>query len=100
MVKMSHGPRAGSRIKMTKRVKEKGMPKVNDFLKEFEIGDYAAVNINPSVHKGMPSHMFQGYTGKIKDKRGRCYILEIKVGGVKKELIAAPIHLSKIKVQE
>ncbi len=51
---MSHGSRAGSRMKLTKRIKDKGMPKVNEYLKQFEIGDLAAVSIEPSTHAGMP----------------------------------------------
>ncbi len=98
MVKMSHGPRAGSRYKMTKRLKEKGMPRVNSFMQEFEVGDYVAVNIEPSVHAGMPSHNFQGYTGVVEGKQGRCYLLAIKVGSVKKTILADPVHLRRIEV--
>lgn len=99
MTKMSHGPRAGSRKKMTKRVKQKGMPTVNSVLKEFNIGDLAAVKINPSVHSGIPFHNFHGYTGRITGKQGRCYILTIKTGSVTKNVLAAPVHLIKIEGQ-
>ena len=96
MAKMSHGSRAGSRMKLTKRIKDKGMPKVNDFLKPFEVGDLAAVSIEPSTHGGMPCHNFQGRTGRITGKQGRCYILTISVGSVVKKIIADPVHLKKI----
>ncbi len=97
MVKMSHGPRAGSRMKMTKRVKDKGLPPVTRFFKTFEVGDLAAVNIEPSVHAGMPHHGFQGLTGRISGKQGDCYLLTVKVGSVKKEVLAGPVHLRKIE---
>jgi large subunit ribosomal protein L21e len=83
-------------MKLTKRIKDKGMPKVNDFLKPFEIGDLAAVSIEPSTHGGMPCHNFQGRTGRITGKQGRCYILTISVGSVVKKIIADPVHLKKI----
>lgn len=98
MAKMSHGPRAGSRMKMRKRVKDRGFPKVNDMVKEFEIGDYAAIDIDPSVHDGMPFHNFQGYTGIIERKQGDCYVVAIKVGSVRKKIIASPVHLKKISI--
>ncbi len=98
MSKMSHGPRAGSRMKMKKSLKERGFPKVNDLVKKFEAGDYAAVTINPSIHDGMPFHNFQGKTGKVIRKQGDCYMLEIHVGSVRKQVLASSAHLTKIEV--
>ncbi|MCL4342267.1 MAG: 50S ribosomal protein L21e [Candidatus Thermoplasmatota archaeon] len=96
MAKMSHGPRSGSRMKMTKDLKDKGFPAISNIMRKFEIGEKAAVIINPSVHSGMPFHNFQGRTGKILRKQGRCYVLEVKVGSVRKQIIAAPVHLKRI----
>ncbi|MCL4314780.1 MAG: 50S ribosomal protein L21e, partial [Candidatus Thermoplasmatota archaeon] len=80
MAKMSHGPRSGSRMKMRKELKEKGFPQITSILKRFEVGDRAAIKIDPSIHSGMPFHNFHGLTGVIVGKQGRCYLLEIKVG--------------------
>ena len=96
MVKMSHGPRAGSRYKLTKRIKDKGMPRVNSFMKKFDVGEHAAIVIDPSIHSGMPYHNFQGYTGTVEGTQGRCYIVAINVGGVTKNIIADPVHLKRI----
>ncbi len=96
MARMSHGPRSGSRMKMSKDLKEKGFPAISRILKNFQIGDKAAVFINPSMHSGMPFHNFQGHTGIIVGKQGRCYVLEIKVGSVRKKIVAAPVHLKRI----
>ena len=97
MVKMSHGPRAGSRMKMTKRVKDRGLPPVTRFFKTFEVGDLAAVDIEPSIHSGMPYHGFQGLTGRISGKQGECYLLKVRIGGVTKEVLAGPVHLKRIE---
>ena len=96
MVKMSHGSRAGSRSKMTKRFKDRGLPPVTRFLQEFNDGDLAAINIEPSIHSGMPYHGFQGLTGRISGKQGDCYYVTVKVGSVEKRILAAPVHLKKI----
>ncbi len=84
-------------MKMTKSLKERGYPRVNDMVKEFQIGDYAAIKINPSEHNGMPFHNFQGKTGIIVEKQGECYVLEFKVGKMHKRAIAAPVHLKHIE---
>lgn len=97
MAKMSHGPRSGSRRKMTKKIKEKGMPTVNRMLQSFEVGDLAAITIEPAIHKGMPHHGFHGYTGRISGKQGDCYLVSIKVGSVEKNILASPVHLKKIE---
>ena len=96
MVKMSHGSRAGSRSKMTKRYNERGLPAVTRFLQEFKEGDLAAINIEPSIHAGMPYHGFQGLTGRITGKQGGCYLVTVKIGGVQKQILAGPVHLKRI----
>lgn len=85
-------------MKMRKKVGEKGFPKVNDLVREFDIGDLAAIKINSSVHDGMPAHNFQGYTGRIVARQGSSYVVSIKVGSVEKKIIAAPVHLKKISI--
>ncbi|MCL4329901.1 MAG: 50S ribosomal protein L21e [Candidatus Thermoplasmatota archaeon] len=96
MAKMSHGPRSGSRMKMTKGIKEKGMPRVNDLMKSFEIGEKAAIVINPSIHSGMPFHNFHGLTGTVVNRQGECYVISLKVGSVEKHIVAGPAHLKKL----
>ncbi len=97
MTKMSKGPRSGSRMVMKKSIKNKGMPKVNDMMKTFNIGDRAAIVINSAVPNGMPHHDFQGITGVITGMQGSCYILSFKIGHVEKKVIAAPVHLRKVQ---
>ncbi|MCL4329142.1 MAG: 50S ribosomal protein L21e [Candidatus Thermoplasmatota archaeon] len=84
-------------MKLTKRIKEKGAPAISRVLQSFEVGESAAISIEPSVHSGMPFHNFQGYTGIIAGKQGRCYLLDIHVGSVKKRLVVAPVHLKRIR---
>ena len=96
-MKMSHGPRARSRKKLRKRVRERGLPPIRRYLAHFEIGERAAVDIDPSVHEGFPHHRFQGRTGVIVGKQGRCYKLMIRDGGLKKILIVHPVHLKRVQ---
>ncbi len=97
MVEMSHGPRARTRKKLRKRVRERGLPPITRALQKFEIGEKAAIVIDPSIHKGMPFHRFHGLTGDVVGKRGRCYLVRVRDGGKYKIVIAHPYHLRKVK---
>lgn len=62
-------------------------------LQEFECGQYVHIDIEPSIHKGMPHPRFQGRTAVVKEKRGSSYVLEIREGSKHKMIIARPEHL-------
>ncbi len=88
------GPRARTRHKLQKKVK--GMPKVNDMLRSFKVGDKVAIVIEPSVHSAMPYPRYHGKIGSVVGQRGRAYLVEIKNGGKTKKLISHPVHLKKV----
>jgi len=96
LVKMSHGLRARSRKKLSKRARERGLPPPSRFIQKFEIGDRVAIDIEPAVHKGMPHHKFQGRVGTVVGVRGRAYLVEVKDGGKRKIVISLPVHLKKV----
>ncbi len=91
----SHGPRAGTRSKLRKSPRDKF--KVTKYLKEFKLGSYVAIVIDPSSKK-QPHHRFHGKTGKVVGKRGRAYIVEVREGNKIKQVFAKPEHLKEIKV--
>lgn len=92
--KKAKGKRAKTRRKM-----KKGNEKVtvNKLLRKIDLGSTAQVNINSSVHSGLPFRRFQGLTGKVKEKRGNAYIVKLRDGGKWKEVIAHPAHLKILK---
>lgn len=96
MAEMSRGPRARSGRKLMKSVREKGMPPITRMLRQFEIGDKVAIDIEPSIHSGMPHHRFQGLVGVVTGKQGDAYIVELNINRVKKKIIAMPVHLKKV----
>ncbi len=93
MVKSSKGFRSRSRGTFTKEVRERGMPPVNRFLREFAIGDRVTVVLEPSDPHGQPHPRYQGKTCTVVAKSGRAYRIEFLDGGKRKELIALPVHL-------
>ena len=96
-MKMSHGPRANTRKKMRKRIREKGLPPIRRYLAKYEIGEKVAIDIDPSVHHGFPHHRFQGLMGEITGMQGDCYKLKIRDGKKYKTLIVHPVHLKKVQ---
>jgi len=65
-------------------------------MQQLEIGTSVSVDIDSAVHKGMPHHRFQGYTGKIEGMQGDAYLVGITVGKKHKTLIIRPEHLGRV----
>lgn len=95
-MRRSHGFRVKTRRKLRKRVRQRGTIPVNKRLKTYEIGDKVAIDIEPSVVKGMPHPRFQGKCGNIIGMQGRAYLVQITDGKKKKILICGPEHIKKI----
>ncbi len=93
MVKSSKGFRSRSRGTFTKEVRERGLPPVTRFLREFEIGEKVIVRLEPSDPHGQPHPRYQGRTCTVIARSGRAYRIEFLDGGKRKELVATPIHL-------
>jgi large subunit ribosomal protein L21e len=85
----SHGPRRGTR----KRFRRSERVSVNRFIKQFNIGDKIVIVIDSASSKGMPFKRFQGLAGKIIEKRGKAYLVEIKDGNKIKKITACSEHL-------
>jgi large subunit ribosomal protein L21e len=84
-------------MKLMKGVRERGMPPITRFLREFQVGERVAIDIDPSQHSGMPHHRFQGRVGIVIGMQGRAYLVEVKEGSVRKVIIASPVHLKKVQ---
>ena len=88
----SHGLRIKSGRKLKKHVRERRIS-IARALQTFEVGQMVHIDIDSSVHKGMPHPRFQGRTGKVIGQRGRAYLVQIRDGGSYKTLIVRPEHL-------
>ena len=81
---------------MRKKPRTRGISSVTRAMQQFEIGANVSVDIDSAVHKGMPHHRFQGYTGKIEGMQGDAYLVGITVGKKHKTLIVRPEHLGRV----
>jgi large subunit ribosomal protein L21e len=95
MVQRSKGLRSKSRHILRKKPRHRGFSPITNALSQYDEGESVNIVIDPSVHKGMPHLRFQGYTGKIKGKQGRSYIIGITVGKKPKTLVVRPEHLRR-----
>jgi large subunit ribosomal protein L21e len=93
MVKSSKGFRSRSRGTFTKEARDRGLPPVTRFLREFAVGDRVVVRIEASDPHGQPHPRYQGRTCTVVAKSGRAYRIAFLDGGKRKELVATPIHL-------
>ncbi len=93
----THGTRRKSRYKLKKTVREKGLSPISRAVQDFVDGDMVNIDLDPGIQNGMPHHKFQGKTGKIIGQRGRAYLIEVRDGGLMKEIIVLPEHLTPQK---
>ena len=88
------GYRNKSRQRHRKNVRDKGLGSIEKYLFDYEIDDRVDVITDPSQHKrGMPHRRYHGRTGVIVAIRGRCYLVDVKLGNSTKTLIIGKEHL-------
>ncbi len=88
------GYRNKTRSRHRKNVRDRGLGSIEKYLIDYELGDKVDVITDPSQHKrGMPHRRFHGLTGTIVGDRGRCYLVEVKLGNSKKTLIIGKEHI-------
>lgn len=96
MVIRSKGTRNKSRYIMRKKPRARGISAITRALQTFQIGDSVAITIDSAVHKGMPHHRFQGFTGKVEGMQGNAYLVGVVVGHKHKTLVVRPEHLGRV----
>ena len=86
------GTRRKTRNKL--RRKKRDNSPVSWAVKEYPVSSTVHIKIDPSVHKGMPHPKYIGHTGKITEKRGRAYLVEVMDGDKEKHLLVRAEHLA------
>ena len=86
-----------TRRKLTKSPRDRGIPPITSYLKEFEVGEKANIVLEPSSQKGRPHHRYHGRVGTVVGKRGKSFVLRIDLDHTSRELIVRPEHLRKIR---
>lgn len=80
----------------TKKLRKKQPITISKLVRSFKIG--SRVIITPrSYMRGIPSLRYVNREGIVVETRGECYVVEIRDGNKKKQLIAHPVHLEEVK---
>ncbi len=94
MVKAPQGLRHRTRKLFRKRVREKGaVPPLSRILIDYQPGDKVYIIADPAIHKALPHRRYYGKVGTVVGKRGRAYIVQLKVGSKIKTLFLLPEHM-------
>ncbi len=94
MVKPPHGLRHRTRKLLRKRVREKGaVPPLSRILIDYMPGDKVCIIADPAIHKAMPHRRYYGKVGVVVGRRGRAYIVQLRVGSKTKTLFLLPEHM-------
>jgi len=89
----SHGPRSGTRKKLSNDPRDRGTSPPQRAVQSFEVGEKVHLAIDPSVPDGRYHPRFDGKTGEIVGTQGAAYKVSVGDGGSEKTLIAAAAHL-------
>jgi large subunit ribosomal protein L21e len=89
----SKGYYTGTRSLLRKPTREKGKPHIGKLLQEYTIGSEVIIKMDSSVQKSMPHKRFHGKIGKIKEKRGRGYVISVPQGNAVKDIIIRAEHM-------
>ncbi|OKY79208.1 MAG: Ribosomal protein L21E [Candidatus Methanohalarchaeum thermophilum] len=89
----SQGSRRGTRKKLKKDERKKGLSSITESIRDFDVGQRVHIKIDSSVQKGMPHPRFHGKTGEVVEKRGRGYVVEVSDKSTKKKVTIRPEHL-------
>ena len=97
MAQRSRGLRSKSRHILRKKMSERGKSPIARALQKFTVGEKVNIDIDPSIHKGMPHIRFQGHTGEIEGQQGDAYLVGVNIHKKHKKLIIRPEHLRGAK---
>ncbi len=94
----SKGFRRKSRGYLLKPKGSRSGPSPDIYLKEYNVGDRVYIVIDPATHKGSPHRRYHGKVGEVVEKRGRGYIVAVKLGNKVKKLSLLPNHIKGVVV--
>ncbi|MCS7122920.1 MAG: 50S ribosomal protein L21e [Candidatus Micrarchaeota archaeon] len=68
-----------------------------DFVREFQIGERIRISPVPYYRSGqIPHRRYKNLVGEVIERRGRGYVVRVKLGNEEKKLILLPIHMERV----
>ena len=96
-MKRSKGQRVRTRSILRRRKSERSRLNISRVIHDYEEGDRVAIVLDGGQQMGMPHRRFNGRTGFIKKRQGVAWIVSVKDGNMKKNVIARPEHLRPLE---
>lgn len=94
MTKRSAGLFAGRTRHLARHHKPSELS-VSEMIKNFNVGDSVAI-VPKGNFKNIPHPRYRGRIGKIIEKRGSGYVVELNVFKAKRKLVVPALHLEKV----
>ncbi len=66
-------------------------------LRSFPVGKEVHIEMDSSVHSGLPHHRYKGLTGTVIGQRGAIMLVAVNLGNAKRQIIVHPAHLKEKK---
>lgn len=82
-----------------KSARDKGLKSLRYLLEPIEVGQRVDILLNSSIQDGRPHRRYNGKSGRVTEKRGKSYVIDVKIGRAMKTIIARPEHLRVSKAQ-
>lgn len=82
----------GALSKRTKKLIRRKRSTISELIKSFSIGQKVLLSPTP-YRMGLPNPKYANRHGEIVEKRGDSYVVRIRDGKKKKDIVAHPIHL-------
>lgn len=96
MGRKSKGLRCRSRKRLSKHPRERGMGGLSNLLREYEVGQRVAIDIDPTYIETAPHRRYQGLVGTVVGRRGSAYIVEVFLGDKRKSIVTRAEHLKPV----
>jgi len=94
----SKGYRNRGRKLLRKHPREKGLRGLGRLLIKYSIGDLVHIDISPDAISTAPHRRYQGRVGRIIEKRGRAFVIEVPINNKKKYIITTKEHIKPVKL--
>ncbi|MBI4021171.1 MAG: 50S ribosomal protein L21e [Candidatus Aenigmarchaeota archaeon] len=94
MVRASSGNKRGGRRLLKRGIRHKFT--VERILQGFKPGDRVILSVDPSSRRGMPPLRLVGLAGIVLASRGTAYMVAIRDGNKRKDVLVRPEHLKLV----
>lgn len=81
---------------MRKHPRRRGYGGLSRLMYEYNPGDRVVIDIDPTFIETAPHRRYQGRVGRVVEKRGRAYVIEVVLGSKVKKIITTKEHIKPL----